>query len=286
MPGNDVFEKISNAYYRLTTAEKKVADYVIIHQRDTQYMSISELAEACGVAEATISRFSKRLGCKGYNAFKLAMANATAQRTASAANPMSGEVRTEDSVPDMCQKLFAAEVDAIEQTLHLLRPEAVTAAGDLLERADKVLCMGQGGSMIMAQECAHLFSTAFGNYFPVSDSHMQAIAVTQAGPQDVILYFSYSGATRDLLEAGGLARERGMKLILVTRFPKSPGADLADVVLQCGSHESPLQLGSVAARIAQLYLIDVLFSEVSRRDLESCKTHRQRVADALAFKHI
>ena len=63
MPETDIFEKISNAYYHLTTAEKKVADYVVLRQRDTQYMSISELAEACGVAEATISRFTKRLGC-------------------------------------------------------------------------------------------------------------------------------------------------------------------------------------------------------------------------------
>ena len=62
----------------------------------------------------------------------------------------------------------------MEQTLSLLRPEDVTAAGDLLERADKVLCMGQGGSMVMAQEAAHLFSTAFGKYFAVTDSHIGA----------------------------------------------------------------------------------------------------------------
>ena len=141
MPEMDAFEKISNAYYLLTTAEKKAADYVIIHQRDTQYMSISELAEACGVAEATISRFAKRLGYKGYNAFKLSVANSIASRATAAGSPLSGEVLAEDSVSDMCQKLFAAEVDAMEQTLGLLRPEAVTAAGDLLVNARKVLCL-------------------------------------------------------------------------------------------------------------------------------------------------
>lgn len=283
MPEN-VFERISSAYYQLTAAEKKVADYVVIHQNDTQFLSISRLAEACGVAEATVSRFVKRLHFRGYNAFKLAIAQSTAGH--SGANPLSGEVEPGDSLPDLCRKLFTAGMDAMEQTMALIRPEEILRAADLLEGADKVLCMGQGGSMIMAQECAHLFSTAFGNYFPVSDSHMQAIAITQAGPRDVILYFSYSGATRDLMEAARLARERGVKLILFTRFPNSPGAALAYVTLQCGSHESPLQLGSVAARVAQLYLIDVLFSEVSRRDLESCKDHRQQVADALAVKHI
>ena len=284
MPEINAFEKISNAYYSLTAAEKKVADYVIIHQQESQYMSISELAEACGVAEATISRFARRLNYKGYNAFKLAVAHSTAGR--SAGNPLSGQVLAEDGVSDVCQKLFAANVDAMEQTLSLLRPEAVTAAGDLLERADKVLCMGQGGSMVMAQEAAHLFSTAFGKYFAVTDSHMQAIAATQLGPRDVILYFSYSGATRDMVENCLLARERGAKVILVTRFPKSPGAALASVVLQCGANENPLQMGSVAARIAMIFVLDVLFSEVCRRDLPACRARRRQVADALSEKHL
>ena len=284
MPEINAFEKISNAYYSLTAAEKKVADYVIIHQQESQYMSISELAEACGVAEATISRFARRLNYKGYNAVKLAVAHSTAGR--SAGNPLSGQVLAEDGVSDVCQKLFAANVDAMEQTLSLLRPEDVTAAGDLLERADKVLCMGQGGSMVMAQEAAHLFSTAFGKYFAVTDSHMQAIAATQLGPRDVILYFSYSGATRDMVENCLLARERGAKVILVTRFPKSPGAALASVVLQCGANENPLQMGSVAARIAMIFVLDVLFSEVCRRDLPACRARRRQVADALSEKHL
>ena len=284
MPEINAFEKISSAYYSLTAAEKKVADYVIIHQQESQYMSISELAEACGVAEATISRFARRLNYKGYNAFKLAVAHSTAGR--SAGNPLSGQVLAEDGVSDVCQKLFAANVDAMEQTLSLLRPEDVTAAGDLLERADKVLCMGQGGSMVMAQEAAHLFSTAFGKYFAVTDSHMQAIAATQLGPRDVILYFSYSGATRDMVENCLLARERGAKVILVTRFPKSPGAALASVVLQCGANENPLQMGSVAARIAMIFVLDVLFSEVCRPDLPACRARRRQVADALSEKHL
>ena len=284
MPEINAFEKISNAYYSLTAAEKKVADYVIIHQQESQYMSISELAEACGVAEATISRFARRLNYKGYNAFKLAVAHSTAGR--SAGNPLSGQVLAEDGVSDVCQKLFADNVDAMEQTMRILRPEDVTAAGDLLERADKVLCMGQGGSMVMAQEAAHLFSTAFGKYFAVTDSHMQAIAATQLGPRDVILYFSYSGATRDMVENCLLARERGAKVILVTRFPKSPGAALASVVLQCGANENPLQMGSVAARIAMIFVLDVLFSEVCRRDLPACRARRRQVADALSEKHL
>ena len=157
MPFGNVFEKINSEYYQLTSAEKKVADYAVIHQQKTQFMSISELAEEAGVAEATISRFCKRLGYKGYSAFKLAVANSTARRVEAPTVP--GEIRPEDSIEELCQKLYAADRDAMAQTVELIRPDSVRKAADLLFSAEKVLCMGQGGSMILAQECAHLFST-------------------------------------------------------------------------------------------------------------------------------
>lgn len=284
MPYGSVFTKINREYYQLTGSEKKIADYVMLHQKDTQFMSISDLAEESKVAEATISRFCKRLGYKGYNAFKLAVANSTAVR--SSANPLSGEVLPEDSVGDMCRKIYAADVEAVTQTLELIRPEAIVAAADMLVEAGRVLCMGQGGSMLLAQEAAHLFSTAMPNFYAVDDSHIQAIRAALLSPGDVVIYFSYSGSTKDLIDVLKIARERGGKTILITRFSKSPGAAYADLVLECGSQEGPLQLGSIAARMAQMYLVDVLFSEVCRRDIGGIRLRRKQVADALADKHL
>ena len=101
-------------------------------------------------------------------------------------------------------------------------------------------------------------------------------------PEDVILFFSYSGSTQEMMETLKLARAQQGQVILVTRFPRSPGAELSNVVLQCGANENALQSGSVAARIAQMYLLDILFSEFSRKDLEQCLQIRGRIADALA----
>ena len=165
-------------------------------------------------------------------------------------------------------------------------PNAVKAAGDLLVAAGRVLCMGQGGSMILAEEAAHLFSTVMPNFFAVQDSHMQMIRAVGLGPEDVVLYFSYSGSTKDMLDVMRVVKERGAKSVVVTRFPNSQGAQSGDVVLECGSRETPYQLGSVAARIAQLYLVDVLFTEVCRRDIAATRSHRKKVAEALSGKHI
>ena len=229
---SNIFEKISSEYYQLTSAEKRVADFVADHQQKTQYMSISELSEEAGVAEATVTRFCKRLGCKGYNAFKLAVANSVAGRIDSL--PPESEITPDDSIAELGRKLYMADRDAMAQTLELLRPDDVKKAADILCAADNVLCMGQGGSMLLAQECAHLFSTSVPHFRAVSDSHLQAIAAAHLTERDAVLYYSYSGSTEELLKNLKVIRERSARIILITRFPKSPGAAYADVVLQCG----------------------------------------------------
>ena len=185
----NVIERISEEYYDLTTAEKKTADYILRNPRESQFLSIAELAEESGVAEATVSRFCRRLGYKGYNAFKLAIANATA-RQHSSGEKLSGQIEETDSMEDMCQKLYSADVAAVTETLNLINTEQIRRGVRMLSEADKVLCMGQGGSMVMAEEAAHLFSTVSGKFFAVNDSHMQIIAAANMSDRDVLLFFS------------------------------------------------------------------------------------------------
>lgn len=281
----NIFTQINHHYYQLTSSEKKVADFILEQPKTVQYMSISELAQACGVADATISRFCRALQFKSYSTFRLAIAHSTAEQTLTTYS-VFGEIEAEDSISTMSKKLYNMETEALKQTFKSLKPKRIEKAATILLQAKRVLCMGQGGSMLMAQEAAHLFTTAYPNYQAVHDSHLQSIATTHLTADDAVLYFSYSGATKDLLTVLNLVRQRKAKIILITRFPHSPGSKFADVVLECGSNENPLQLGSVAARIAQLYLIDILFSEMCRRDENRFKRVRQDIASALAEKHI
>lgn len=279
-----IFVRIGSEYFTFTASEKKLADYILAAQDGASRMSISELAAACNVADATVSRFCRRLGYKGYQDFKFAIRNASMHRMED--NPLSGEVSADDTLENISKKLFTANSLAMTQTLEVLSMDAISQAARMLRNASSVMCMGQGGSMLIASEAAHLFSTVSSKFRPVSDSHMQAMAACMMGEEDVIMFFSYSGSTLAMLDTLKMARDQGGKVILVTRFPNSPGAALADVVLQCGANENPLQSGSIPARIAQMYLLDILFSEYTRKNLDEAKENRNRIAEALALKHI
>ena len=154
------------------------------------------------------------------------------------------------------------------------------------ENARHVICVGSGGSMLIANECAHLFSTVCDKFTAITDSHLQMSAVATMTPADVLVLFSYSGATRSGLELLDLARTVGVPTVLITRFPKSPAASIADVVLRCGSNETPFQFGSVPARVAQLVLVDMLFQEFYLRNQAAAEERLQKIAAALSEKHI
>jgi len=277
----DILDQIQQAYFQLTTAERKVADYVLSAGDRVQFMSITQLAKACGTADATVSRFCKSLGLKGFNAFKLVLAKSSvAGKSPTAREPATASLEGRRTTV----KRLAEE--AISQTLEYCSQEKILQAVEIFEQAKRVMCFGSGGSMIMAEECAHLFSTVSGKFFALPDSHRQMSSVATMGEEDAIVLFSYSGATTVGLQLLEAAKSRGLRCILVTRFGESPAAKLSDVVLNCGSNEGPFQLGSIPAKIAQLTVVDLLFQEFFHRNQEESTKNVQQIASALSAYHM
>ena len=277
----NILDRIHAAYYQLSTAERKVADYVLGQYEQVQFMSITQRAEECGIAEATVSRFCRSLRLKGFNAFKLELAKHSVAGV-SARTPAPGE----DSLGGRVHEVGRLVVDAVHHTIEMVDPKQVQRAVELFEKSPHVMCIGSGGSMIMASTFANMFAMADPKFYSVADSHTQLSMAATMGQEDMIVLFSYSGATTSGVQVLELAKMRGIRTVLVTRYPKSPAAKLADVVLRCGSNEGPFQLGSVPAKIAQLVVMDVLFQEYCSRNQESCEANVERIAAALSKKHL
>lgn len=292
MVSEHVIETINKNYSGLTKSEKRIANFVYGNPMEVQYMSITTFAEQCKVADATIFRFCKSLGLGGYNEFKLALAKSTSYMEAGASAtlgaqedfPVYGKVNPADSFSDMCQKLYAAEVSAIAQTRQLLDEQSIQAAAEMLHSAGHIYCLGQGSSLMLAMEAWSRFMAVSPKFFCVEDVHLQVMATSLLEKDDVILYFSYSGATKEMPDLLPPARERGVKVILITHYVKSPAARHADIILPVGSNEGPHQQGSVAAKVAQLFAIDVLFNQYWRLDPEGCKRNNEITSAATATK--
>ena len=277
----NILDRIHAAYYQLTAAERKVADYVLQQYEQVQFMSITQLAEECGIAEATVSRFCRSLKLKGFNAFKIELAHHSV-----ATDPAAQRGKPALSAVGRSREVARLAVDAVNQTIELADSESILRSVELFEKAGHVMCIGSGGSMIMASAFANMFSMADPKFYAVADSHSQISAAATMGQKDMIVLFSYSGSTTGGIQVLELAKSRGIATVLVTRYPKSPAAKLADVVLRCGSNEGPFQFGSVPAKVAQLMVMDVLFQEYCCRNRESCEENIENIAAALSDMHV
>ena len=210
----DILSEMSSVYYELTTSEKRIAEYILDHTDEVQMMSISELAEACHVGEATITRFCKRFHSRGYTALKIELVKLSHPSYEPFSDSQESETTTDSTVHQNIGGMLYGEYSAaMKQTAELLKKEQVVRAVEVLSQAEIVYCMGQGGSMLMAEEAAHLFSTISSKFRPVSDSHMQAMAAVLMEPTDAVLFFSYSGSTLAMLDTLKSVRERFILII-------------------------------------------------------------------------
>lgn len=279
----NILTQMLQEYDSFTRSERKIADYVLEHQKQTQYISITDLSAECEVAVSTVSLFCRKLKLAGFNDFKLELARASLPAGTNASQ-LAGEVLPEDSLSTVMGKVLHSVQDELNNAYHMLSDSAVAKAVDLLRGAGQVICLGQGNHSVVALAAWAQFSTTSPKFKTIQDSHMQAVVLSTLSREDVVLYFSYSGATHEVLEAAEIIRGRGAKLILVTRYLNSPASAYADTVLLCGPNEQPFQFGSSAALVAQLYVVEVLLSEFIRRDPEGAERCRQSVGKALTQK--
>lgn len=258
----DIFDMLIRSYNDLTRSETKVADYILRNKQLIHSQSISELASACNVSEATISRFCHSVGCSSFNEFKLATVHAISSSEPTIVDAdLYSTVQASDSIEQKCRKLYNVSTDALQKTLNELDPQTIAEVARVLSDSTRVFCFGQGNSSIVAEDAWGRFACVSPKFHFIANANLQSTTVELLGEGDVVLYFSFSGAVRELIEIGKVMKKSKAKLILVTRFPNSPGAAFADHLLICGANEAPRQQGSIAAKIGQLFIVDILFHE-------------------------
>ena len=278
--GTNFWELLQQRQGQLTRSGHAVADYLLQHADEAQYLSISSLARECNVAEATVFRFCRALGFDGYHEMRIALAQANATGTMSSQRELQPVASTETLFEHASARLFTA----INGTQNALSAEAVDEAARMLREAKQVFCFGQGGSMLLANDICARFASLSTKFRTSGDSHLQLLTASLMNEADVVLFVSYSGATRDMMETLRTAKAAGAKIILLTHYEDSPGASLADVVLRCGAQESPLDSGSIPIKVAVLYVGEVLVLRYILDSPEQANTAQELTSEVLTLK--
>lgn len=271
---------IRSYYPSFTRTEKRIADFILNNSKDVIYMSVTELAEKCGVGEGTVVRFARDIGFSGYQELKLTLSR-------DLVNPFENvleDASVRDSLESIVNKITTKNLKAISDTTRLIDINALKKAIRALSNARKVELYGVGASGFTALEAKYKFLRIGILCDALTDPHLQAMSAATLTSKDVAIGISYSGATKDTIDSLKIAKNAGAKTICITNFARSPITKVADIVLLTASPESPLASGAIRSIIAQLHILDLLFTGVAMKLGEKAINYTERTAQAVLDK--
>ena len=241
---------LCSAYDSFFEAEKKIADFLIEHKAEAAGMTVGELARASQTSDATVSRFCRRCGFKGFQDLKLALTRELLEE-----EHREQEVTNEIDRHDLDQSLkniLANKVAELTETVRMMDTDNLEAILQKLEHARLVQLAAVGNTLF---KFSQLGITA------VAETiwEAQTAYAFNLGPEDVVLMISNSGNSRRLEILAEGAKENGTTVILITNNPESRLAQVADYRIITATREKLFTEEFWFSRVAAMAVMEILY---------------------------
>ncbi len=260
-------------------SEKKIGTYIIQHTAQVVDMTVGELAQACGVSDASVSRFCKKINMKGFHHLKITLAKEISEK-----GNDDKEVSNHISVNDIEQSLkniLANKVTEITQTVSMMDIKQLHEILDKLNSAKTVQFFAVGNTIPVAIDGA----------FKLNQIGIPAVSgtiwETQIGytynmtADDVVVTISNSGESTAVLRALEAARSVGATTLSITNSEKSSAAQLSDYHITTATREKLFLDGYCFSRVSSTTVIEILYLFLTSMRKDSYKSivrHEQAIA--------
>ena len=260
-------------------SERKIGNYIIQHTAEVVDMTVGELAQACGVSDASVSRFCKKINMKGFHHLKITLAKEISEKGIE-----EEEVSNHISVNDIEQSLkniLANKVTEITQTVSMMDAKQLSEILNKLNMARTVQFFGVGNTIPVAIDGA----------FKLNQIGIPAVSgtiwETQIGytynmtAEDVVIAISNSGESTAVLRALEAAKSAGATTLSITNSEKSSAAQLSDYHITTATREKLFLDGYCFSRVSATTVIEILYLFLTsmRKDAyKSIVRHEQAIA--------
>jgi len=258
-PTETVRDLIRDQFASLTQTERKFASALLEDYPNAGLASITTVAATAGVSTPTVARMVQKLGFKGYPQFHKALLQEL-QAKVSGPTQRRAVWATEAPETHLLNRFSKAVTTNLAQTFAHIDSRQFDASVDMLAQTDGRLYV-VGGRITHA-----LADYAFTHFQAIRPrvTHMTSSAATwphyvldmEAG--DTILLFDIRRYEANLLRLSEMAKERGVRIVLITDQWGSPVAQVADHAFTCWV-EIPSGWDS---NIATMMLLEAMISAV------------------------
>ena len=258
--------------------ENKIGEYIVRNPKKVVDMTVGELAKECGVSEASVSRFCKRIELKGFHHLKISLARELVDAKD------DGEISGHISVDDMegsLRGILSNKMEELRQTVAMIDREELKKILDVINNADTVLMAAVGNTIPVAMDGAYklnqigiramstpIWETELGYSYNLTD-------------KDIVVAISNSGESTGVIQILEAAKSRGAVAISITNNARSSVAELSTYHITTATREKLFLDGYCFSRVSATMVIEIIYlllASMRKESYESIVRHEQAMA--------
>lgn len=255
----NVIVRLNEYLKHASGAEKGIIEFILHDPKVIVGLTIHECAKASYTSPSSVVRLCRKLGFDGYKEFHQSLVYELALLDLDL-KEKSKEITFQDSLHDIIEKVTSKNILSLDNTAKLMDDNSVKACVDLMLQSRSICLFGMGASLLVAKDAYLKFLRINKPCIINDDWHAQLLQARNMISEDLAIAISYSGMTKEVIECIKAAKEKGAKVIAITRFEDNPLAKLADYNLSVSATEFIFRSGAMSSRIAQLNIIDILYA--------------------------
>ncbi|MBO9663770.1 MurR/RpiR family transcriptional regulator [Dokdonella sp.] len=247
---------------QMSAIERRIADFILEEAHLLRDYSSQQLANALKISQSSVVKFSQKLGFKGYPDLKYSIGEEIARGGESNGHAEPARADPHDA---LAEELWQAKSRA-EQETRVINPSAkVDAIAEAIGRAGKIFIIGLGEDGIPARAFAMRLSLLGILTVHHFDAVLMTASIAAATEADLLLVFSEHGQQPALCQIGRQFRERGGKVVSITRHSANPLRAHADLSLLVSAHDERAHVEPLLYQSALRHLLDMLFVLLAER---------------------
>lgn len=246
--------RIRGKYDSLSEAETQLANYFLARAYDPdEELNIKDIASRTETSIATVVRFCKTLGFKGFSDFKYSVRNGILA-------PLRGELRigSTDDMGMVKQKVAEYTKRNLAASVQHADNKELERAVDALDKCKRIIISATGTASGVGLAAVNAF-TYIG--IPCSypgDSLTMLRCIYLCEKDDIVIGVSNCGYIKDVVDALKIAKERGATTIGITGVRDSLVSKYSDIVLATKLEDNSMALDIITVAICQLLTIQAI----------------------------
>ena len=271
---SDLLGEIRNSFASFHASEASIANCVLSDPPRVAQMNISQLADFSQTSVASVVRFSKAIGYKGYPEFRMALVVEVSRLglNNNLFSELDSGITTEDSIEEIIRKIALSDSRAIQTTAERLDVKSFKKVVTAWDKATNIGIFGLASSGLVAMDLQLKLHRQGKAAIAWRDAHTALTSISLLKKGDCLVAISHSGTTLDVVEVIQEFKKRGITIILITNAIRSTATAIADIVLHTSARETTFRSGATSSRIAQLTVVDCLCVAMAQRNWSGTKT--------------